>query len=144
MIPIIIAVIAVGFIIIMVRRNKISTTPEYLRGKHLSKYIDEITGRSVWIASYKDTYGTGFVIEAFYADDDSVCEKAIFRQVYGFMLYEDGKLSVIRKSHALDILDKFVREREEKKKLKNNGISENKEKEVENIENDKEKGENPE
>ena len=134
MVPIIIVAIVVGIIIIMVRRNKISTTPEYLRGKHLSKYIDEITGRSVWIASYKDAYGSGFVIEAFYADDDSVCEKALFRQAYGFMLYEDGKLSVIRRSYALDILDKFVRKREEKKKLKKNDVSE--------IENDEEKGEN--
>lgn len=118
MVPIIIAIIVAGFIIIMVRRNKVSNTPEYLRGKHLSKYIDEITGRSVWIASYKNAYGTGFVVEAFYADDDSVCEKALFRQAYGFMLYEDGKLSVVRRSYALDLLDKFVRKREEKKKLK--------------------------
>jgi len=138
MVPIIIAAIVIGFIIIMVRRNKVSTTPEYLRGKHLSKYIDEITGRSVWIASYKNEYGTDFVVEAFYADDDSVCEKALFRQAYGFMLYEDGKLSVVRRSYALDILDKFVRNREEKKRLKQQNISKNSKKEIIN---DEDKGE---
>jgi len=137
MVPIIVAVLVIGFIFIMVKRNKVSITPEYLRGKHVSKHIDEITGRSIYLSSYKDAYGNGYVVEAFYADDNSACLKALVRQAYGFMLYEDGKLSVVRRSYAMDLIDKFVRKREENKKLKRSKDLDNYNEEIEN---DGEKG----
>ena len=100
----VITVIALAVLIIMLRRNRASKRPEYLRGKKVDRYTDLITDRDVYIACTRDPETRKYVNEAYFVDDGSTCERALYRQVYGFLYFSEGVIRVIPKRIALQFL----------------------------------------
>ncbi len=106
----IIAVIVIlGFIIliILLKRYRLARLPEFLRDKNVTRYKDIITDRDVYVASYKDKESKKYITMAYFADDETVCKMAIFKEPYGFMMYENGKLSVVPKGYVIGLLERL-------------------------------------
>jgi len=107
MIVILVVILAAIIAIILIRMNKISKLPDYLRGKKVDQYNDLMTDRSIYIAAFRNP-GTGkYTNEAYYVDDNSNCIRALIKQPYGFMYYENGELKIVPKSFALNLLDRI-------------------------------------
>lgn len=95
MILAVIAILSVVFVFILLRKNRQSRLPEYLRGKKVDRYDDLITDRKIYIASHRDPRTRKYIHEAYYAEDGSTCKKALYRMLYGFVYYEEGELKMV-------------------------------------------------
>jgi len=100
----VILVVAVVVVIIMLRRNRASKRPEHLRGKKVDRYTDLITNRDVYIACTRDMQTRKFINEAYFVEDDATCERALYRQAYGFLYFSEGVIRAIPKRIALQFL----------------------------------------
>ncbi len=111
MVVAVIIIISLILAIIFLRRYRLSKLPEFLRGKSVSKYKDIITERDVYIASSKEKVTKKYITQAYFVDDHTICRRAIFKQPYGYMLYEDGKLSVVPKGYVISLLERIKKEK---------------------------------
>jgi hypothetical protein len=64
-IVLVVIILGIGFIIFVLRMNRYSKRPEYLRGKKIDKYTDLITQKEVYIATSKDPHTKQFIHEAY-------------------------------------------------------------------------------
>jgi len=103
---IIVAIIAVAlvFIVVVLRRNRASKRPAYLKGKKVDRYTDLITNRDVYIACERDQQTRKFINKAYFVEDGSICEKVLYRQAYGFLYFSEGVIHAIPKRIALQYL----------------------------------------
>jgi len=99
-----IVVVALALTIIMFRTNRASKRPEYLRGKKADRYTDLITNRDVYIACTRDPKTKKLINEAYFVEDGATCERALYRQIYGFLYFSEGVIRVIPKRIALQYL----------------------------------------
>ena len=104
-----IVILAIIFILFMLRRNRRSKLPDYLKGKRIQKCKDLITEREVYITSHRDAETREFIYQAYFCDDGTACEQALYQQAYGVMYFGEGNLRVIPRKVAREFLDAIAR-----------------------------------
>lgn len=105
MIVLVVIILGIGFIIFVLRMNRYSKRPEYLKGKKIDKYTDLITQKEVYIATSKDPHTKQFIHEAYYAENGDVCTQALYRQAYGIVYFGEGNLRMVPRS----AVEKYLR-----------------------------------
>jgi hypothetical protein len=104
-IVLVVVILGIGFIIFILRMNRYSKRPEYLKGKKVDKYTDLITQKEVYIATSKDPVTKQFIHEAYYTENGDVCKQALYRQAYGIVYFGEGRLRMVPRSVA----EKYLR-----------------------------------
>ncbi len=104
MIIAVIVVVALVFLIVILRRNRASKRPAYLQGKKFDRYTDLITNRDVYIACARDPQTKKLINKAYFVEDGGTCERVLYRQAYGFLYFSEGVIRAIPKRIALQFL----------------------------------------
>ena len=104
-----IVILAIIFIMFMLRRNRRSKLPDYLKGKRIQKCRDLITEREVYITTHRDAETRKFIHQAYFCDDGSVCEQALYQQPYGILYFGEGNLRMVPRRVARECLDAIAR-----------------------------------
>lgn len=107
MVILIVVILGGLFVLLFVIKNRRSKLPEHLRSGRVRRYTDLMTNRDIHIVTKRDSIRKTFVNEAYYQDDASPCVRALCSQTYGFLYYENGKLRVVPKSFALNLLERI-------------------------------------
>jgi hypothetical protein len=107
MIILLIVVLIIIFFIVLVIRRDHSQLPYNLKGKRVRKYIDLLTERDVYIAVKREKASKRYINEAFYVDDGSTCEQALYKKAYGYVYFEKGEVKIVSKSFAFDLLTRI-------------------------------------
>jgi hypothetical protein len=63
-----------------------------------------MTERDVYIAMNKEPESKQYVNEAFYVDDGSRCERALYKHAFGYVYFEKGASRNVPERVALDLL----------------------------------------
>ena len=107
MIILLIVVLILIFFIVLVIRKDHSQLPHNLKGKRVRKYIDLLTESYVYIAVKRERESKQYINEAFYADDGSTCEQALYKRAYGYVYFEKGEVKIVSKRFAFDLLTRI-------------------------------------
>jgi hypothetical protein len=105
------AILAIVFILLLLRSNRRSKLPAYLKGKKVEKIRDLITEREVYIATYRDQETRKFIHQAYYCDDGTECEHVLYQQAYGIMYCGEGNLRLVPKRVAREFLEAIAQGR---------------------------------
>jgi hypothetical protein len=122
-----VAILAIAFILLLLRRNRRSKLPDYLKGKKVEKILDLITEREVYIATYRDHETREFVHQAYFCDDGNECEHVLYQQAYGIMYCGGGNLRLVPKRVAREFLEAISQGRKPVIEFHRRGEGENEE-----------------